>query len=431
MKTFGIAIMAILLVLCPVSAALAMDVWEIEFRGEVTPSQVSWMEDAYAEALEQDVQAILVTLDTPGGRIDSALEIGQLFSTIPTIVLVDGGAISAGSFMALSADQFFMLEGTTIGAAEPRLGTEKADEKTVSFWSAQLAAMAERNDRDPLLARAMADEDMEIEGVVEKGKLLTLTAQEALSLDMTDGVYSSMELFLVDQDIQIVNTVTKGTADFFADFLTSSIVSSALLMIGLAGILIEIFTPGFGLPGAVGLGSLALYFGGSMMAGLSGWEAVLLFLLGLILIIVEVFFIPGFGVAGIGGFVAIFASIFVAAPDASTAVQSIVLALTGSIIIVVLLVRVLPTRKAFSKLMLKKETSTESGYIAIPDHLGDLKGKTGVAVSHMRPAGTVRIDGTLVDALTRGNYIKEYTPIVVREVIGGRIFVEEIKKEDE
>ena len=361
MRIIRIVLTLLLLLLLPAQAALATDVWEVEFEGEVTPSQATWVAGIYEEALEQGVDTILMVLDTPGGRIDSALEIGQTMDAVNTIVLVNGGAISAGSFMALAADEYYMLEGSTIGAAEPRIGREKADEKTVSYWSAQLAAMAEKNGRDPLIARAMADEDIAIENLVEEGKLLTLTAKEAELLEMTDGVYSTRLEFLADRELTIVRSVEKDASEILADLLTSSVVSTILLMVGLAGIFIEIFTPGFGVPGAIGFISLGLYFGGSMLAGLSGWEAVFLFLLGLVLIFAEVFVIPGFGIAGIGGFIAIFASIFVAAPDATTAIQSIVIALIGAIVIIVLLIRVLPTRHAFSRLILRS-TATGSTY---------------------------------------------------------------------
>ncbi|QRN86475.1 ATP-dependent Clp protease proteolytic subunit [Clostridia bacterium] len=421
----------LLLLMLPMQAALAADVWEVEFEGEVTPSQAHWIAGVYEEALDQNVEGILMVLDTPGGRIDSALEIGQTMGSLPTIVLVDGGAISAGSFIALAADEYYMLEGSTIGAAEPRIGSEKANEKTVSYWSAQLAAMSEKNGRNALIARAMSDEDIAIDELVESGKLLTMTAQEAQAYEMTDGVYQNKAAFLADNDISVVRTVEKNPSEKLADLLTSTAISTILLMIGLAGIFIEVFTPGFGVPGAIGVISLGFYFGGSMLAGLSGWEAVFLFLLGLVLIIAEVFFIPGFGVAGIGGFIAIFASIFFAAPDATTAVQSIVIALIGAIVIFVLLIRVLPTKHAFSKLILRKETDTNSGYVAVDMELKQLEGKTGVAISHLRPAGMVRIDGKLVDVLTQGGYITADTPVRVLKVVGGNVFVEKIEKENE
>lgn len=429
MKKTTIILWTLFFIFLFVGPTWAQEAWQLSFTGEVTPSQVTWLENAYEEAEEAGVSTMLMVLDTPGGRIDSALEIAKIIQSRPTIILVEGGAISAGAYMALSADRYYMLEGTTIGAAEPRLGNEVADEKTVSFWSGQLATMAEKNGRNPSYARAMADKDLVIEGYSEKGKLLTLTAREALELEMTDGVYADKASFLADQDIQVVRSLEKDTMTRLADFLTSSVVSTLLLTLGLAGIVLELFVPGFGLPGIVGLSSLALYFGGSILAGISGWEAALLFIVGLILIAVEVFFIPGFGVAGVGGFIAIFASVFVATPDPTTAIRTIVIALLASVVLIILLARILPTRRYFSKIILRKETDTDSGYVSFSSEMNALKGKSGKAYTALRPSGTARIEEAFVDVITQGEYIKQDAEITVVDVVGGRVIVEE-KKED-
>ena len=161
------------------TSVMALDVWEIQFRGEVSPSQSVWLEKAYEEARENGAEAVYLVLDTLGGRVDSALEMSKTISSMETLVLVDGSAISAGALLAFSGSEMYMVGGSTIGGAEPQIGGERADEKTVSVWSAELAAQAQKNGRDPQIARAMADETIAIEGLVESGKLLTLTAEEA------------------------------------------------------------------------------------------------------------------------------------------------------------------------------------------------------------------------------------------------------------
>lgn len=411
------------------AAPAAAGVWEVRFQGEVTTSQARWLAGIYDEAAREEASGILLVLDTPGGRIDSAVEIAKTIGRLRTTVLVEGGAISAGALLALSADEMYMLEGSTIGAAEPRLGLEPADEKTVSYWSAQLAGAAEKNGRDKQIARAMADESIEIDGLVGAGKLLTMTAREALTTGMTDGVYESREVFLVDREIRVEVTVEKGAAERLADLLTSSAVSTILLMLGLAGIFIELFTPGFGVPGGIGIVSLGLYFGGSMLAGLSGWETVLLFFLGIILLCVEVFVLPGFGVAGIAGIAALFGGIFLAAPGPAEAVRSIVISLLGAIAILALLLRVIPSRRRLSRIILRKEEDAESGYVAVNRELADLAGRTGRTLTPLRPAGTARIDGRNVDVVTEGGFIGENTEIQVRSVIGARVIVG--KKEED
>lgn len=430
MKRIWIAVLVCVLVLgTAVPAALAAGVWQIRLEGEISPSQAVWLSEAYGDARSSGAERVLLTINTPGGRIDSAMTMASTIGSFPTTALVDGGAYSAGALLAFAAEEYYMTGSSVIGAAEPRVGEEKADEKTVSAWSAALAAEAEKNGRDPRIARAMADGDIAIEGLVEKGKLLTLTAGEALEFGMTDGVYADFDSFLEDMDFQVLGRSSKNTRDVLADFLTSAFVSTLLLTVGLGGIVIEMFTPGFGFPGGIGLTALALYFGGSMLAGISGWEAILLFLLGLILLVVEVFVLPGFGVAGISGFAAVFVSVFLATPDPATAVKSLVIALLGAIVLAVVLLRFLPSRKVLSRLVLSMGETPERGYVAPDTSLSAHVGKRGVAVSNLRPAGTIELEDRFVDVVTSGEFIAQGTPVEVIEVEGMRVVVKEIREE--
>ena len=412
------------------TTVMAMDVWEVRFNGEVSPSQSRWLANAYQEAEENQADAVYLVLDTLGGRVDSALEMSKTISSVDTIVLVDGGAISAGALMALSGSEMYMTAGSTIGGAEPQIGGERADEKTVSVWSAELASQAEKNGRDPLIARAMADDTIVIEGLVEEGKLLTLTAEEALKYEMTDGVYRSDLDLRADKNLNIIGSTGKTTINYLTDFLTTAAVSTILLMIGIAGILIELFTPGFGIPGGIGIAALGLYFGGGILAGISGWEAALLFIIGLALLLVEVFIIPGFGIAGVLGLAALFGSIFLSTPDPSTAVQSLVIAIIGAAVLIFIVFRFTPGRKVFKRLVLDMEETPEKGYVAAKQGLVSLIGKQGIAKTTLRPSGTAEFDDAFVDVVTSGEYIEEGTPIVVTNVEGMRVIVKQTKGVD-
>ena len=425
-KTLMMTLTIISMLMTPV---MAMDVWEVRFEGEVSPSQARWLQDAYDEAKAANAETIYLVMDTLGGRIDSALEISTTISSMDTIILVDGRAISAGALMALSGVEMYMTSGSTIGGAEPQLGGERADEKTVSIWSAELAAQAEKNGRSTEIARAMADDTIVIEGLVESGKLLTMTAQEALDNGMTDGVYRSALDFEVDKGIQVIGSSEKNTVNVLTDILTSTVVSTLLLAIGLAGLLIEIFTPGFGIPGGIGLTALALYFGGSALAGISGWEAVLLFIVGMGLLVVEVFVLPGFGIVGILGLIAIFGSILMSTPDPATAIKSLVFAIIGAIVIIFVFFRFTPARKVFNRLVLHMGETPELGYVAAKSGLRDHIGKTGIAKTTLRPSGTMDIDGELIDVVSSGEFIQNGTPLEVINVEGMRVIVREIKKE--
>lgn len=426
-RIFKTLLMTMLLMSVLATSVMALDVWEVRFSGEVSPSQSQWLRNAYDEAQENNADAVYLILDTLGGRVDSALEMAKTISSMDTIVLVDGGAISAGALMALSGSEMYMTGGSTIGGAEPQIGGERADEKTVSVWSAELASQAQKNGRDPQIARAMADESIAIEGLVESGKLLTLTAEEAFENGITDGVYKSESDFRMEKGLNIIGATGKTTLNVVTDFLTSSVVSTLLLMLGMAGIVIEFFTPGFGIPGGIGIASLALYFSGSILAGISGWEAALLFIVGLGLLIAEVFVIPGFGITGILGMSAIFGSIFLSTPDPATAVQSLVIAIIGSIVLIIVVLRFTPGRRVFKKLVLSMEESKESGYVAAKPGLRDLIGQEGIAKTVLRPSGTAEINNQFVDVVTSGEFIKEGATLVVTDVEGMRVIVKEAK----
>ena len=426
-RIFKTLLMTMLLMSVLATSVMALDVWEVRFTGEVSPSQSQWLRNAYDEAQENNADAVYLILDTLGGRVDSALEMAKTISSMDTIVLVDGGAISAGALMALSGSEMYMTGGSTIGGAEPQIGGERADEKTVSVWSAELASQAQKNGRDPQIARAMADESIAIAGIVESGKLLTLTAEEALENGITDGVYKSEPDFRMEKGLNVIGSTGKTTLNVVTDFLTSSVVSTLLLMLGMAGIVIEFFTPGFGIPGGIGIASLALYFSGSILAGISGWEAALLFIVGLGLLIAEVFVIPGFGITGILGMSAIFGSIFLSTPDPATAVKSLVIAIIGSIVLIIVVFRFTPGRRVFNKLVLSMEESKESGYVAAKPGLRDLMGQEGIAKTVLRPSGTAEINNRFVDVVTSGEFIKEEATLVVTDVEGMRVIVKEAK----
>jgi len=422
--------MTVLMVSMFLTTVMAMDVWEVRFSGEVSPSQSQWLENAYQEAQDNQADAVYLIIDTLGGRVDSALEMSKTINSMDTIVLVDGGAISAGALMALSGSEMYMTSGSTIGGAEPQIGGERADEKTVSVWSAELASQAEKNGRDPIIARAMADDSIAIEGLVDEGKLLTLTAEEALKYEMTDGVYRSDLDLRADKNLNIIGSSGKTTINYVTDFLTTAAVSTILLMLGIAGILIELFTPGFGLPGGIGIAALGLYFGGGILAGISGWEAALLFIIGLALLLVEVFIIPGFGIAGVLGLAALFGSIFLSTPDPSTAVQSLVIAIIGAAVLIIVVFRFTPGRKVFKRLILEMEETPAQGYVAAKKGLVSLIGKQGIAKTTLRPSGTAEIDDVFVDVVTSGEYIEEGTLIVVSNVEGMRVIVKQAKGVD-
>jgi membrane-bound serine protease (ClpP class) len=406
-------------------------VYVISIEGMIDGGLANFVERVYNKADQLGAKWVLLEIDTPGGVVEQAVRIKKIIdqANTPTIAYVTGGAISAGALIALTSDELIMAPGTTMGAAEPRIGQEKADEKTLSYWAGELASSAEKNGRNPEIARAMADSDVVIPDLNQKGKLLTLTAKQAEEHGMIDGILDNRTKVLDFYGLQgaEVREQVLSFTEQVSRWVTNPFVSSFLLMLGIAGIIIEIFTVGFGVPGIIGSLALALYFGGSLLAGLSGWGAILLFLLGLILLALEVFVIPGFGAAGIGGLAALVTSVFMAAPSSEQAITSLVLAILGTVILVALSIKLLPTRKVWKRLVLGTRLDKSSGYLAPSQEENFLIGREGKAITPLRPAGMVEIDDERIDVVTEGGFVEVGQTIKVVKVEGNRVVVTTLK----
>lgn len=379
---------------------------------------------------KEQVDYVIIQLDTPGGRLDAAVDIANKINhtSLTSIALIKGRAISAGSLLALSCDIIAMQPGSTLGDAEPYIGQERAGEKILSDWRGKLEATAEAKGRNPEIAAAFADRDIEIPDVIEKGKLLTLTPEKALSLGMADYIVKDKgELMQVlgVEDANFISTAP-SMAEKIARLVTNPFVAPLLLTIGLAGLIIEVITAGFGFFGIIGLTSLALFFGGHLIAGFSGWGSVLLFLIGLILLFIEIF-IPGFGIFGIGGIAALITSIFLISTSFEAALISLTIAIIGTIILVLISLKFLSTRGFWKRLILGNKMKTEEGYIASSEGLRDFVNKEGIALTDLRPAGTMQLDdGQRLDVVTSGEFIARESKIKVVKVEGNRIVVQKI-----
>lgn len=412
-------------------AASSAKVYVIPVEETIDPGLASFVERGIAEAEKQQVDLILLEIDTPGGRIDAAETITNAIGStkIPTMAFVKGEAISAGAYITIACPKIAMVPGSTIGAAEPRLSDgSEVDEKIISYWAAEMGTTAEKNGRDREIATAMADRDIEIPGIVEKGKLLTFTYQQAKEHGYADYIVEDRAelLRIVKLDGAEILEGKLSVAEKLTRVVTNPYIAPVLLMLGIAGIAIELFTVGFGIAGLLGLVSLSLYFGGHMMAGFSGWEAILLFLLGFILLAVEAF-VPGFGLPGLGGIVSIAASIILAAPSWEVGVMSLVLALVGTIVLVILSFKVLARRKFWDKLILGTKYNKEAGYVPRKEDLSVYIGRRGEALTILRPAGSVILeDGTKLDVVTDGGFIQKGQKIEVVRAEGVSLVVREV-----
>ncbi|MHB1125795.1 MAG: NfeD family protein [Bacillota bacterium] len=430
----GLLFILLMLALIPANPAQASPtdlIYVVPVKGTVDRGLANFIQRAYADAEQHQARMVILEIDTPGGAIDAAIQIRDVIneSKVTTTSYVTGGAISAGALIALSSKGLVMAPGTTIGDAEPRLGSKRADEKIVSYWTAQLASAAEKNGRDGQIAASMADRDLEIPGLVAKGKLLTLTDGKAVKLGMADAVLANRAQVLAYYNLQNSQVVELKltTAEKLARFVTNPLVSPVLLTIGIAGLVLELLTVGFGIAGVLGLTFLSLFFGGHMLAGFSGWESIVLFLAGLVLLAIEIFVIPGFGVAGIVGIAALVGGVVLASVSVGQAIVSLIFAMLGTSLLVVLSLKYLPTRNLWRGLVLSHQQLSETGYVAPEGNYQFFLGATGTAITPLRPAGVAQIGGERADVVTSGEFISPGTPVKVIKVEGTRIVVRKVE----
>ena len=417
-------------------------VYRVPVTGEIELGLAPYIQRAVKEAAEVGAAALILDIDTPGGRVDAAEIISDALtdSEVPVYSLVNRRAYSAGALIALSTSRIYMRPASVIGAATPVDGTgTKAPEKIVSAMRSQMRALAESNGLEPEVAAAMVDEDIEIDGVVESGKLLTLTTEEAVEIGYAEAI-EDLDALLVElgHEGATVVTLELNWAEHLVRFFSSSLVSPFLLSLGFLGLLIEIRTPTFGLAGTMGLISLGLFFGSNMIVGLAGLEDVLIVGAGLALLGIEAFVVPGFGIFGVAGVVAILTGLYMSLlgniptmPDFTRAAWL----LTSSTLLLIgsawALIRTLPSssRLAESGIFLPAKTTSAIGYESA-EVRSDLVGKYGTAITDLRPAGTALIGDERIDVVSESEWISAGTPVKVLSAEGYRHIVRSVSEQE-
>jgi membrane-bound serine protease (ClpP class) len=415
-------------------------VYVAPIRGMIDLGLVPYVERVLAEAASAGAEAVILQIDTFGGRVDAAVQIRDslLRSPLRTVAFVDKRAISAGALISLAATTIAMAEGGTIGAATPVMaGTPGAaaspvSEKTVSYMRKEFRATAEHRGRPPLFAEAMVDADVEIPRVIAKGKLLTLTTEEALKHKVADLRAANLPALLAALNLAGAEVRQAGEtwAEHVVRFLTHPVISSLLMTVGILGIVIEIRTPGFGLPGTLGIASLALFFWGHYLVRLAGWEVLLLLAAGVGLLGVELFVLPGFGVTGFLGIAAILSGLTLTLLGGGATYEAILWAafrVVGSTlaagVAALVAFRYLPRLPVGRRLVLETALPARVGYASPPETDQAWLGTQGVAATTLRPAGLARIAGARVDVVTDGEYVEVGEPVEVVRVDGNRIVV--------
>lgn len=412
----------------------------IPIEGMIDMGLAPFVQRILDQARRDSAAAVILEINTFGGRLDAAVVIRDalLSSPLLTVAFVNRRAISAGALISLAATRIAMTEGGTIGAAtpvqmgEPGAAPRPAEEKSVSYVRKEFRATADIRKRPPAIAEAMVDADVAIEGVVDKGKLLTLTTEEALTHGVADFRAGDVDAVLAALSLQgaELRRSTPNWGERIVRIITSPVIASLLLSVGMLGILIEIRTPGLGLPGALGVASLALLLGGHWIVQLVGWEELLLTAIGVGLLALEIFVIPGFGVAGILGFAALLAGLTMGLAGHGATVVAlantfgrIAFAMLGALAVSAVIWRFLPRSAVGRRLTLETELSAAEGFESAPAHERSWLGHSGRATSPLRPAGIAEIDGERVDVVSDGEWIEAGATVVVSHVDGNRIVV--------
>ena len=434
-KTFSWILLCLIsfsLLLPSLSAVASGKVYHIPLENEVEDGLKAFLERAFDEAVEEGAETIILEIHTPGGYVTSAQEIGKIIANSPieVVAFVNSKALSAGAFLALHASKIYMVPNATIGAAAIiDSAGNAADAKRNSAWIAAMEAAAESHGRKPIYAQAMADKTVDLpEYRAPEGELLTLSAKEALEVGYSNGTVSSLDELL--EKLQLSDSEVVSMEPTFAEkvarFITNPMVVTILLSIGLFGLVLELFSPGFGIPGLIGLSSFGLFFFGHTVAGFAGYESVVFFIIGLALLIAELF-IPG-GIVGIIGGALMIISLLFAGESVVHMAYSILIAVFIAIIGMVILMKFFGKNlHVFNKLILRDATTTEEGYVSNVNRI-DLLGKTGDTITPLRPSGTVVVGNERIDVVSEGSYIEANRKVEVVQVEGSRVIVRETKK---
>ncbi|MBR3120181.1 nodulation protein NfeD [Oceanobacillus profundus] len=432
----AISIALIYLVLDNISIASAEEqgggksVYVIPIEREVERGLEAFLERTTSEAVEAGADHIIFEIDTPGGRVDAAGQIGQIIQglPIPTTAFIVNEALSAGSYIALFSETIYFKPHATMGASGViNSDGTAADEKAQSAWFAAMKSAAESTGRDPLYALAMADSSIDLpEYGAPEGRFLTLGPADAVEVGYANGIVDDRVELLHELGLSNASIIeTEPTvAEEVARFLTNPIVIPILLSVASLGLIVELYSPGFGVPGIMGIVSLLLFFYGHIVAGLAGMEAVILLVLGIILIVAE-FFVPG-GILGLLGIGAIIGSLFMSGYDLGHMSMSIGIAFLVTLIVAIILFKRIGMDKGvFRHIILRDSTATEQGYVSSTNRL-ELIGMEGITATPLRPSGIGEFDGERIDIVSEGSFIDRNKSVKVVRVEGVRVVVREV-----
>lgn len=417
-------------------------IYTFDIKEEIAPPVWHNVKKAFREAKKLDADIILIHMNTYGGMVETAdsIRTAILQSPIPVWVFIDNNAASAGALISIACDSIYMRKGANIGAATVVNQTGEAmPDKYQSYMRSTMRSTAEATGRDPDIAQGMVDPRIRIEGISDSGQVITFTSTEAMKHGYCNAQAENIQQILKitgKEGFKVVKQQLTAT-DYMIGFLTKPMISGLLIMIIIGGIYFELQTPGIGFPLAAATLAAVLYFAPLYLEGLAAnWE-ILIFIIGVILLLIEIFAIPGFGVAGISGIVLIVTGLTLSMIDnigfdfSGVPMNGVVVAFFIVIIasFFSLIGSFYVTRKLFGghtmfgDLALLSTQQTSEGYASSDVQYTAMMGQTGEAFTMLRPAGKVSIDGQVFDAVAQSGFIDKGESIHVVKYENAQLIV--------
>lgn len=406
-------------------------IFTFKIDADIDPGMNRRVKLALEQAEEIEADLIIIEMDTYGGAVNDADDIRTMIleCQIPIYVFINKDAASAGALISIATDSIYMAPGSSIGAATVVNGADgaAAPDKYQSYMRSMMRSTAEATGRDPKIAEAMVDEKIEVEGVSEAGSVVTFSVSEAIQYGFCDGEHDSIDAILASQNLPADEVIAYEPSEVedIINFFLNPAVSGFLILIIIGGIYFELQTPGVGFPLLASIIAVILYFIPYYLSGLAeNWE-IILFIVGLVLLALELFVIPGFGIFGILGIMAILSSLvlgmlpnqnfdfqFVPAGELFAALLTVVLSAIVSVSLIFWLTPKVNQWSAFRSISLANVQTKAEGFTS-STYQNTLLGRTGKVHSRLRPSGRVEIEGEIYDAYSRGEFLDRGEPIVV------------------
>lgn len=446
---FLLALLAIFIVVQNVTQLYAQNETKKIFYFAIDDNIAKPTERKLNKAIEQasaiHADYLLMELNTFGGELDAAdkMRTALLNCPIPTLVFINKNAASAGALISIACDSIYMAPGSSIGAASVVNQTgEVMPDKYQSYMRSLMRSTAEMNGRNPDIAQAMVDPDVEIQGISEKGKVLTFTTSEAIEYHYCNGKAEDIKEVIAQNNIRKYRLINlkENWIDKVISLLVTPYISGILIMFIIGGIYFEMQTPGIGFALLVAVVAALLYFAPHYLEGLAAHWEILLFLIGFVLLMLELFVIPGFGVAGVSGIILMVGSLILtmifnigfdfqySAPGSFIKYMFLVLTacFIGFFFSLWLGKKLISADTRYGSLSLKTRMDTDKGYVAQDMSLNQYVGRQGTAATLLRPVGKIDIDGEILDATSEIGFIDTGVPIEVTRFENAQLFVKKI-----